>query len=77
MRGYGEESAAAPLGDHPLAHVEGQEGGAVEDDVDNGLEGVGREAFSGRDLATEKKVKTCNFATYVVGWSIKSFLVKF
>ena len=52
MRGYGEESAASTCGDHPLADVESQEGGAVEDNVHDGLEGVGREAFSGRDLAT-------------------------
>ena len=63
MRRYGEEGAAAPLGDHPLAHVEGQIRGAVEDNVHDGLEGVRREAFSGRNLSKEEKLEFSNLRT--------------
>ena len=50
MRGDGEEGAAAPRSDHPLAHVQGEVGRAVEHDVHDRLEGVRREPLGRRDL---------------------------
>ena len=45
----GQEDSTGLLGDHPLAHIKGQEACSLQHDVNDGLEGVGRQSLGGGD----------------------------
>ena len=56
MRGDGEEDAARPVPDHPLARLQGEVGRAAQDNVHDGPEGVGRESLRGGDEVARRVV---------------------
>ena len=58
MRRDGEEGAALFRFDHPLAHVQREEGRPVQHDVHDRLEGVRGEPLRRRDLTKECCVKS-------------------